>query len=248
MREVKDMIQARRLRALGFAGALVAAALIGGTLISGALASPAETSSEDAAAAHLGGEYCEVYLDALASALGVDRAALADASRAAATAVIDATLADGEIDEERAAELKERIAEIDDSDCHALGVPGLRGGGPGGRGPGAAGGRGFRIGLTADALGAAAETLGVAESDVLDAFAEGMSLQEQAEARGVDYATVTAAVTEAVRAALDDEVADEDITRERADRVLARVEEWLAQGGDPRLGRPGRGGPRGFGG
>lgn len=238
------MVQARQLRALGFAGALMAAALIGGTLISGVLAAPADEASDAATIAHLGGgEYCEVYLDALAGELGVDRAALGAASKAAASAVVDAALADGEIDEERATELRERIAELEDTDCSTFGVRGLGGRG----GPGGPGGPGFRIGVLADALGAAAEALGVAERDVVEAFADGRSLQEQAEAAGVDYATVSSAVTEAVRATLADEVADEDITQERADEVLAEVEEWLAQGGEPRFGRPGRGGPWGAG-
>jgi hypothetical protein len=244
VREERDMDQARSLRAVGFAGGLLAAALIGGTLISAVLAAPSRESADDAAAAHLGGgEYCELYLDALASELGVDRAALGAASKAAATAVVDAALADGEIDEERATELRERIATREDTDCSAFGLRGV-GGGRHGLG----GGPGFRIGFMADALGAAAEALGVAESDVLDAFAAGSSLQKQAESQGVDYATVSAAVTDAVRAALADEVADEDVTQERADEVLAEVEEWLAEGGEPRFRGPGRRGGPGLGG
>jgi polyhydroxyalkanoate synthesis regulator phasin len=235
------MVQTRQLRALGFAAALVAAALIGGTLISGVFAAPSQDGSDGTTAAHLGGgEYCEVYLDTLAAELGVDRAALGAASKAAATAVVDAALADGEIDEERATELRERIAELDETDCATFGLRAI-GGRHGGPGPG------FRIGFMADALGAAADALGVAESDVIEAFADGTSLQEQAEAQGVDYATVSAAVTEAVRATLADEVADGDINQERADEVVAEVEEWLAEGGEPRLVRPGRGGPWGFG-
>lgn len=243
VREERDMVQARPLRALGFAGALVAAALIGGTIISGVLAAPATDSSEEATTAHLGGEYCEVYLDALASELGVDRAALGAASKAAATAVVDAALADGEIDEDRATLLRERIAAEEDTDCSAFGLRRLGGGRHG-----VGGSPGFRIGFMADALGAAAEALGVGESDVLKAFAAGSSLQEQAEEQGVDYATVTAAVTEAVRATVADEVADEDITQERADDILAEVEEWLAEGGEPRFRGPGRRGGPGPGG
>ena len=220
---------------LAAAGGLIAAAVVGGTLISAAFAAPAGPSSSGTNPAALGnGEYCEIYLDALAGELGVDRAVLGAASKAAMNAVVDAALEDGEIDEGRATELRERIAELDDDACEAFRAHIL------GRGPGH-GGR--ALGHFRQALGAAATALGMERGEVVDAFREGTTLEELAESQGVAYETVTAAVTSAVEAQLDDAVADEDITRERADDILERVTDWLAEGGEPFR----RGGHRGGG-
>ena len=230
----------RKAHVLTGAGGLVAAALIGGTLISAAFAAPTASTASESTATIGGGsaEYCEVYLDTLASELGVDRAALGAASEAAMTAVVDAAVADGELDEDEANEVRDRIAELDDTDCEAWGrhlLGGGRGGGPGFRHFG-------------ESLDAAATALGVERDELIGAFRDGTTLEELAEAEGVEYGTVTTAVTDAVRAQLDDAVADQDITQERADEIISEVEDWLADGGEPMAfdgGRHGhgRGGP-----
>ena len=221
---------------LAVAGGLVAAALTGGTLISATLAAPTAVSSAGRVSTGLGvGEYCDVYVDALAGELGVERADLGAASKAAMNAVIDAAVADGEIDEEDATQLREEIAELEDTDCEAFG-PRLRGGGSRG-GPHA--GFGLRFG---DALEAAATALNLEDDEVTEALRDGTTLQELAETQGVAYDSVTSAVTSAVQAELDDAVADGDITQERADEILENVQDWLADGGEPF-----RRGPRGGG-
>lgn len=223
----------KRGQFLAAAGALIASALIGGTLISSVLAAPVTPAPGGASAMNLsGGGYCEVYLDALSEELGVERAALGAASKAAMNAVIDAAVADGEYDEEEAAEARDRIAELDDTECEAFRPRVGRHGGHG-------------AGVLRGAADAASGALGMEQHELVAAFRDGTTLQELAESQGVAYETVTAAVTNAVRAELDEAVADEEISQERADRVLDRLGEWLADGGEPmRLG-PRGGGPFG---
>jgi hypothetical protein len=230
----------RLLKTVGGAGALVGAALIGGTLISSTLAgSDGSTGTASDAA---GGTVTEIriideaasetFLDTLAAELGVDRADLGPAALAAANAVIDAKVAAGDLDEDDAAALKERLAELDDPEALLTG-PGFLG-----RAPGGPAGHGFAVGagiggVVREAADAAADALGVERADLVEALHDGSSLEEVAADRGVSYDAVKQAVLGAIRAELDDAVADEDLTQERADEVLARVTDWLDDGGEP---------------
>ena len=112
---------------LGGAGLLVATALVGGTLIGSVMAAPGTGPAAAATDSHgppLGnGEYCEAFLDAFAAELGVARDDLLPASKAAAAAAIDAAVANGDLDAERAESLKERIAAIQDDGCGLLRAP-----------------------------------------------------------------------------------------------------------------------------
>lgn len=229
----------QRFKILAGAGGLIAAALVGGTLISAAMAAPVDdaTSTDALANGPVSDEYVETYLDTLATELGVDRAALGPAALAAANAAIDAAVTAGDLDAERAEEIKARLAEMEDP-ARLL----VRGMGHGHRnGPGGVG-IGLRLG---EAVDAAASALGMEDDDLVEAMRDGSSLQELAEEQGVDYATVSSAVLAAVQAEVDDAVADEDITQERADEIIANLTEWLDGGGEASFG-PGRG-PRDFG-
>ena len=228
----------QRFKILAGAGGLIAAALVGGTLISSAMAAPIGGTGSSAllAGGVISDEYVETYLDTLAAELGVDRAALGPAAQAAANAAIDAAVLAGDLDAEDAEEAKARIAELEDP-ARLL----VRGFGHGHRhGPGGVG-IGLRLG---EAVDAAAEALGMEDDDLVEAMRDGSSLQELAEQQGVDYATVSSAVLAAVQAEVDDAVADEDITQERADEIIANLTEWLEDGGEANFG-PGFG-RRGF--
>lgn len=231
----------RIAKLFGAAALLVATAIVGGTLIGGVLAAPSATSSPgagvDSNPPAVAGEYCDVYLDTLASELGVGRDELLPASQAAAIAAIDAAVADGRLDEDRAATMKERIGTISDEGCAFVG--GL--------------GRAFAMGkahgfMHADVLDAAAAAMNLDSSDLIDRMADGTSLEEIAGAEGVAYDSVKAAVIDAVQADLDAAVA-EGMDQDRADAALERVQGWLDDGGQPgagALGGPGmghRGGP-----
>jgi uncharacterized protein YidB (DUF937 family) len=231
-----------RLKMFGGAVALVASALIGGTLISAALAAPTDGDGTTGTTALANGgaisdAYADAYLDALAAELGVDRSALGPAAQAAANAAIDAAVAAGDLDAAHAEELKARIAELENPERLLVGHGILRVG----HGPLGAAGVGFGLG---EVVEAAATALGMEADAVIEALHNGSSLSELATTQGVDYETVSDAALAAVQEQVDTAVASGEITQEMADEVLARTEEWLAAGGEPRLGRIGPG-PRG---
>jgi len=225
---------------LGGTAVLIVTALVGGTLIGSALAAPQASESTTTADLHGpwfagDGEYCDAFLDAFAAELGVSRDDLLPAGKAAATAAIDAAVAAGDLDEDRAETLKARIAEIDETGC--------------GMGFGHGFLRGLAIGearglMRSDVLEDAAQALSLESAELIDRLADGESLQEVAEAEGVDYDAVKASVLDAVGADLDAAVA-EGLDRDRADSMLERISTWLDEGGERGIGRIG--GPRGPG-
>jgi hypothetical protein len=219
------------LKAFGGAGALVVAAIVGGTLISSVLAAPAATSTDAPALADADGTYCQAYRDALAAELGISVDELTAAGTAAATTTIDAAVAAGDLTEERATALKERIAAHAGEWCALLGGR-LHPGGPGGPGV-----RGMLP--LGDLLGVAADTLGLEQGDLVDRLRAGETLADIATAEGVDIATVTGAVTDALDTALADAVAAGDLAQARADEIAAHVAAELADGTWPD--HPGRG-------
>jgi len=222
----------RITKALGLAGALVLSALVGGTLIGSALATD-EDAETDAAA----GAYCDTFMDTFASELGTTRDEVVAAGRAAALAAVDAAVAAGDLTEERAATLRERIEAADGEGCgffgHGIGFV-----------------RGFGHGVARGVIGmdvfeAAAEALGIDSSELIEQYRDAGSLEALAEELGVSYDEVKASVLAAVQADLDAAVT-EGLDQARADEILADITTWLDNGGEPReFGpgghRPGRG-------
>ena len=210
----------RLTRTLGFAGALILSAIVGGTLIGSALATD-ESDGTDATGA--ASEYCDVFLDTLASELGTDRDGLVAAGRTAALAALDAAVAAGDVDEDRAADIRERIEDADGEGCgwfgHGIGFA---------RGFAHGAVRGF---LGGDVLEAAADALGIDSSDLIGEVRDAGSLQAAVEARGASYDDVKAAVLASVQADLDAAVADDGLSQERADALLERISTWLDEGG-----------------
>lgn len=208
----------RLTKTLGMAGALIIAALVGGTLISTTFATddPTETDTTHTA-------YCDVFRDALASELGVTSDELTAAGKAAAIETIDAAVAAGDLDEERAATLRERIEAYDGDGCGLLGRAAAFD-----RGFGLEMARGF---LTGDVLEATADALNMTSDEVVTELRDAGSLQALAEAQGVAYDDVEAAVLAAVGADLDAAVA-EGMAQERADAVIERLSTWLENGGE----------------
>jgi hypothetical protein len=206
--------------------------IIGGTLIGGALAAPdgpptgaSRDINERLLLGGEAGEYCDVYLDAFASELGVARDDLLPASKAAAIAAIDAAVTGGDLDADRAAQLKERIDGFEDAGCGFVGALGK------------AFVHGFAHGFVrADVLDAAAQALGLDSAELMGQLAGGDSLQEIARNQDVSYDTVKTATIGALRADLDAAVA-EGLDQERADTVLEHVQTWLDEGGEPGFGR-----------
>jgi len=225
----------RLTKTLGMAGALILSALLGGTLIGSALATDETTTETETDPSR--GAYCETFLDAFASELGTTTEAVTAAGKAAANAAIDAAVAAGDLSEERATALRERIAEFDGPAC----------------GPFRAGwANGFRDGavhfwargfLGADVVEAVAETLGIESSDVIGQLRDAGSLETLATELGASYDDVKADILSAVEADLD----ATDLNDERKTNVIERLTGWLDDGGDVGGLRPGRGHGGGIG-
>jgi hypothetical protein len=223
----------RLAKILGAAGALITAGLVGGTLIGTTLAvddAEADGRAGDVAA------YCDIFLDTFASELGTTRDGVVAAGKAAANAAIDAAVAAGDLPEERATTMRERVDAFDGTGCELIGRGAFGGGGRGGHGPGGHLGR-FIGGET---LGAAADALGLEPAELPAALRDAGSLEALATAQGVSYDDVRTSVLAAVQADLDAAVASGDIEQERADRILERATTWLDDGGELR-GRHGQG-------
>jgi hypothetical protein len=222
----------RLTKTLGMAGALILSALVGGALIGSALAQDEETDTDP-------GAYCDTFMDAFAPELGATRDEVVAAGKAAANAAVDAAVAAGDLTEERATDIRERIEAYDGSGC-AFGGAFKLGFGHG-LGHGLA--RGF---LGGDVFEAAATALGIESSELIGRLDDADSLEALAGEQGVAYDEVKASILEAVQADLDAAVA-EGMDQERADAVIERLTTWLDEGGE--LGgfpggrhSPGRGG------
>ena len=219
----------RLTKTLGAAGALLLSALVGGTLIGSALATDESTDGEPTAATS---EYCDVFMDALASELGSTRDELVAAGKAAANAAVDSALAAGDITEERATALRERIDASDGSGCAWFGHGFARGFDHGVE-------RGF---LGGDVFEAAAAALGIESSELIERFDAAESLEALASEEGVAYDEVKASVLAAVQTDLDAAVA-EGLEQARADEAIERLTSWLDEGGELGGFGPGRIGP-----
>lgn len=207
----------RLTKTLGAAGALILAALVGGTLIGSALATDEPTDTDTTTAAT---EYCDVFMEALASELGATRDELVSAGKAAANAAVDAALESGDITEERATAIRERIDAADGTGCEWFGHGFVRGFEHGV-------GRGF---LGGDVFEAAAAALGIESAELIDRVEAAGSLEALAAEEGVAYDDVKASVLAAVQADLDAAVAN-GLDQARADEVIERLTTWLDEGG-----------------
>jgi hypothetical protein len=208
------------IKSLGFAGALILSALLGGTLIGSALAQDDGTDTDTGGDA---GAYCTTFMDAFASELGATRDEVVAAGKAAAGAALDAAVDAGDVSEERAASIRERIDAYEGEGC-AFGAAFRLGFGHG-LGHGEA--RGL---LGGDVLEAAADALGIESADLIERLGDTESLEALAEEEGVAYDDVRAAVLAAVQADLDAAVA-EGLDQERADATIERLTTWLDDGG-----------------
>jgi DNA-binding ferritin-like protein len=155
---------------------------------------------------------------------------------------IDDAIAEGRISEEKAAEIREaltgQIEAMVNGDCspgvHPFGMDHRRGpggmldgprgfdffGGPRGLdffdGPNRLDRFGFGRGLGLDSI---AEALGLEADELMEQLADGSSLAEIAEEQGVEIQDIVDSALAGLDEQLDDLVADERLTRERADEI-----------------------------
>lgn len=110
------------------------------------------------------------------------------------------------------------------------------------RGPG---GRGHGPGAFGHVLDDAASALGVTEEDLRADLAAGSTLAEVAEAHGVTVEDLVADLVAAATASVEDRVAAGDLTQERADEIVAGLEERITEmvSSDRPMGGRGPGGP-----
>ena len=185
------------------------------------------------------GEREQAMLADVATSLGVEQETLEQAIRDAQTSRVDAAEADGTLSDEQANRIRERI---DAEQGPLLAAPGRRGHHRGGRCKG--------FGKRA-ALEAAAGALGVAASE-LKGLLPGSSIEAVAEDKGVAVSDATDAIITAWEAKIDQAVADEKITQERAttlkdtlsDRASSLVERTFPEQGTRGFGKHGN---RGWG-
>lgn len=151
----------------------------------------------------------DAYKEKLAENLGISVEDLDAAIKQTRLDLIDEALADGRIDEERAAKLRDRVGN---------GEPVFpRHGGPGEpHGP-----RLFRgIPWIAES---ATDILGLDDGELRQAYADGKSLADLAEEKGVSVDELTSQLLDAAEAKLTEKVTDGDITQEQADNKLERL-------------------------
>lgn len=215
-----------KFRLAGLAGLLVLAALVGGTIIGSVAAAtaprttkpgPAEAAPNAAipVAGAKAAKFCADFRRAFAANLGVQESALVPAARKAAASTIDAAVADGTMTKAAGDRRKARIEAAGADACRLLG---------GRIGPRAG------LGVVRDGLTAAAKALGMTPAELGAQLRTGKTLSDVATARGVPFATVSAAVVASVKADLDAAVASGRITQAREDRILERLGRNLADG------------------
>ena len=140
---------------------------------------------------------------------GVDVQAVIDAMVADATERIDQRVSDGDLDADRAAELKEdlpqRITDLVN-----------------GEGPGFGG---HRFGARLEGVSAAAEALGMSAGDLRAALRDGKTIADVAEEKGVDVQTVIDAMVADATERIDERAAEakEDLPERIADVVNGEV-------------------------
>ena len=195
----------RRTLALGIAGAL-AAALVG----IGAVMAQSEEDGNG-----------QSFLDRVAAKLGIGTDELAQAVRDARTDQINEAVAAGDLTQEQADELIEKLDEL------PAGAPFL--GGHFGRGDGPGFGRfglGHGGGLCAGVGGEELATfLGIDEAQLREELAvDGATLAGVAEAHGKSRDELRSFIMDTAQAKADQAVANGGITQERADAIMARLE------------------------
>lgn len=184
-------------------GALIA--LVVGLGAAGALAANDVLSPEDNSKA---------VIDDAASQLGVESEELSDALKQAMKNRLDAAVDAGQLTEEQATQLKERI------DSEGFPLLGRGGHGPGfhGGGPGLAG-RG-------EVHAAVASYLGLTEAELREELAD-KTLAELAKEQGKSVSGLVAAMVAAAEKSIDEAVADGKLTKEQADAMKSGLEERM---------------------
>jgi uncharacterized protein YidB (DUF937 family) len=213
----------KRLKILGFAGALVASAIVGGTLMSTVLAkpstAPATSTSGSLAVDAKASAYCQTFLDEFAKQLGVNASALLPAAKAAADAAIDKAVANGDLPKAIGDAMKKRVANANGNGCALFGAR-----------FGRLEKRTVKAGVRLDLGQAAATSLHLTVDQLKTKLRGGESLKDIAKDQKVDYGTVTAAIEGAAKTDLDKLVKAGTISQDREQAMLDRLDQALKNG------------------
>ena len=215
-------------RIVGLAGAMVISALVGGALDRrrrrGACAFRASHVRPGRGGRHAQrgterpvGEACATFRAAFAANLGVTEAEMVAAARKAAAATIDKAVADGNLTKTAGDRRKARLEAAPADGCGIFAgwrVKAAR----------------AAVNVARDGLTAAADALKLTPAELRAELRGGKTLKDVAAAHGVPYATVSDAIVTAVKADLDAAVKAGTLKQARADRILARLEQRLADG------------------
>lgn len=218
----------KNLKALGFAGALVAAALVGGTLISVVAAAPSGSSAPKTSAANTTttpttadrAKYCDLWQKTFAAQLGVSVDKLVPAAKDASKATIDAAVAAGDLPKDVGDRMKAAIDKADGNGCRLLGAAFL----PLAR-------HAAKVDFKVDVVGAAATALGLDKATLIKDVRKGDSLKKIAGDQGKDYGNVSKAIHDAAKTDLDALVTAGKMAQAREDTILTNLDKWLAAGG-----------------
>ena len=266
---VKDRRRERRRLSIvvGGAAAFVLVALVSAVALSAPSGAPPALAAgaanptptpQAAAPGQLGGrsQACQDMLSNLAARLNISVQTLQQALTGAAGDTIDQLVQQGRLTQTQADQLKSALSNAGSSPC----AEGRFGFGVGPFGVGAlpfAGGPGHGA-WHADAtavLNAAASALKLDAQSLLSSLRSGQDLKAIAQKQGVDYATVTSAIHDAVKTQLDALVTQGTMTSAHETSILNAVDQQLANGhlafgfGPGFRGMPGGVGmPGGFGG
>ena len=226
----KVAIAALMLLAFGGVAAGIVAAQTGGTATptqDGATATEPSATATDSTPSDDGAttkreEMVQNFLAKLAANLGVSQSNLEEAIRATDSQILDELVADGTISQEVADRLQERIDSGDFPLFPFLGHD--RGPGRGHGGPD----HHFGFGLMGgDLIKQTADFLGVDRQTVIDGLQNGQSLAQIAEANGQSADALSAYVNDQLTSQLDEAVANNRITQERADSMLSNAKEHI---------------------
>ena len=163
--------------------------------------------------------------EAAASILGVSPEAYEGAIDTARDQVLDEAVSEGLLTQEQAERMEERAEQGFGPGMRPGGVFGSRGGGRGARGgPGA-----FIGGTENSLLAVAAGKLGLTVQDLWDQLQDGGSIADLASAQGLDPQAIADEFVAQRAEALSQAVEDGRITQERADWMLAHMEEEVME-------------------
>jgi polyhydroxyalkanoate synthesis regulator phasin len=197
---------------LGIAGAIVAGTLLTASFVGAQ--DGAATPTPSAEATPEAQRRLDAFLQKVADRLGVSVDSLKQAFKDAAKETIDELVAQGELDPDKAENLKARIDEGD----------GLF---PFGRFGPKFGGWFAHPRIAFGVLDSAADAIGITRGELMDELRDGKSLAQVAQEHNVSVDDLKNAMLQDAKAKLDEAVANGDLTQERADSIYAKFQERI---------------------